>query len=95
MVDQGYHQINWDNPGYPGLVACGPERVGTGAIWLISSSHEKQTAVEPRASRDREFFSAILVLALLPRRQSTLIMAQDSETWILGLATVTVTRTCQ
>ena len=30
MVDQGYHQINWDNPGYPGLVTFGPERVGAG-----------------------------------------------------------------
>ena len=30
-ANQGYHQINWDNPGYPGLVTCGPERVGTGA----------------------------------------------------------------
>ena len=29
-VNQGYHQINWDNPGYPWLVTC-PERVGTGA----------------------------------------------------------------
>ena len=23
---QGYHQINWDNPGYPELVTFGPER---------------------------------------------------------------------
>ena len=32
--NQGYHHIkciNWDNPGYPGLETCGPERVGTGA----------------------------------------------------------------
>ena len=28
---QGYHHINWDNQGFPGLVTCGPERVGTGA----------------------------------------------------------------
>ena len=30
-VNQGYHQINWDNQGHPRLVTCGPERVGTGA----------------------------------------------------------------
>ena len=26
-VNQGYHQINWDCPGYLWLVTCGPERV--------------------------------------------------------------------
>ena len=26
-----YHQIDWDNLGYPGLVTCGPELIGTGA----------------------------------------------------------------
>ena len=30
LKGQGHHQINWDNPGYPGLVTCGPERVSTG-----------------------------------------------------------------
>ena len=30
-VNQGYHQKNWDNPGYPSLVTGGPKRVGTGA----------------------------------------------------------------
>ena len=30
LTGQGYHQINWDNPGYPGLVTFGPERVGAG-----------------------------------------------------------------
>ena len=26
LTGQGYHQINWDNPGYPWLVTCGLER---------------------------------------------------------------------
>ena len=43
-VNQGNHQINWDNPGYPGLVSCGPERVGTGATptgWTYRSDLRK------------------------------------------------------
>ena len=26
LTGQGYHPINWDNPGYPGLLTFGPER---------------------------------------------------------------------
>ena len=29
--NQGYHRTNWETPGYPWLVTCGAERVGTGA----------------------------------------------------------------
>ena len=40
--------------GGPGLgsVRCSPDK----PMLLISSSHEKQTAIKPRASRDREFY---------------------------------------
>ena len=39
--------------GLPGtqIVGCSPDK----PMLLISSSHEKQTAIKPRASRDREF----------------------------------------
>ena len=34
------------------IVGCSPDK----PMLLISSSHEKQTAIKPIASRDREFF---------------------------------------
>ena len=34
------------------IVECSPDK----PMLLISSSHEKQTAIKPRASRDREFY---------------------------------------
>ena len=37
-------------------VRCSPDKPMLHHVLLISSSHEKQTAIKPRAERDREFF---------------------------------------
>ena len=45
MTGQGYHQINWDNPWYPGLVTfgadLGPEEVLRRKVWNVPSSVTK------------------------------------------------------